>query len=122
MGEKTAIQQNRQERLDMIMVKDVYRLIERMTFDYVIKLEGFHEYFTINYSLKKTCYVITLGAFISLLLSYIEETFHLRHAAPGQSPKKEYHMETEAIRIQGLKSFLFAEVYEAEERIITKKL
>jgi hypothetical protein len=46
------MQRNRNERLDLILVKDVDKLVERMSLKYQVNLDGFADFFVKAYSLK----------------------------------------------------------------------
>ena len=68
---KTVMQQNRHEQLDLILVKDIDKLIDRVTLKYVLPMEGFADFFAVKYSLVQTSYVITLQEFVEIALEYV---------------------------------------------------
>lgn len=50
-----------QERIDMIYVRDIDKLVDYLTRVLPMDLEGFFNFFQWNFSLKKTAFTITLA-------------------------------------------------------------
>ena len=50
-----------QERLDMIYVRDIDKLVENLTRSLPMDLDAFFQYFQGNFSLPKTSFTITLA-------------------------------------------------------------
>jgi hypothetical protein len=60
------------ERLDMICVRDVDKVVENLTKNLPMDLEEFFNFFQVNYSLQKTSFTISLAQFIQIYIVYIE--------------------------------------------------
>ena len=67
-----------QERLDIIYVRDIDKLIENLTRSLPMDLDAFFQYFQGNFSLPKTQFTITLAQFIEIYIEYIETTHYLK--------------------------------------------
>ena len=70
---KTEVQLNRHERMDMILVKDVDKLTEKITLKYSLKMDDFASFFQTRYSLVQTSFVITIAEYVEILLEYVQD-------------------------------------------------
>ena len=103
----------------MILVRDVDKLVERLSLKYSLKMDGFQAFFQSQFSLRSTSYVITLTQFIEVVLDYLQESLNEKRDG-GEQRMRPFHRHTDSMTEVTLKQFLFAQDVDSDEVISLK--
>ena len=108
------------ERLDVIFVRDVDKLVETLTRTLPMDLEPFFEFFQANFSLVKTQFTISLAQFVEIFICYVEQTYRQRTGL--DLTKQPFLRASDSLTAEALNKYFFGENFLEGQDLIAEKL
>ena len=107
------------ERIDLIFVRDVDKVIEYLTRELPMDLDPFFNFFQWSFSLQKTAYTVSLAQFVAIYIEFIEVTFRERKEG---NRKKPFLRASESMTAETLNQYIFGENFIEQQDLINEKI